>query len=121
MSPDDRQHHNAQTVEINLSDVAGRAVVIFNISGNGATQMLYPLGTDASPVRSNNLRIPLRIREPFGAEQVIAITSEQRIPDLEQVLTQLDGRRLPGHVIKILQRSLPPDARIGSVGFFTAP
>lgn len=121
MSPDDRQHHNAQTVEINLSDVAGRAVVIFNISGNGATQMLYPLGTDASPVRSNNLRVPLRINEPFGAEQVIAITSEQRIPDLEQVLTQLNGRRLPGHVIKILQRSLPPDARIGSVGFFTAP
>ncbi|MGN6310114.1 MAG: caspase family protein [Xanthobacteraceae bacterium] len=121
MSPDDRQHHNAQTVEINLSDVAGRAVVLFNISGNGATQMLYPLGTDASPVRSNNLRVPLRIGEPFGAEQVIAITSEQRIPDLEQVLAQLNGRRLPGHVIKILQRSLPPDARIGSVGFFTAP
>lgn len=121
MSPDDRQHHNAQTVEINLSDVAGRAVVLFNISGNGATQMLYPLGTDASPVRSNNLRVPLRINEPFGAEQVIAITSDQRIPDLEQVLTQLNGRRLPGHVIKILQRSLPPDARIGSVGFFTAP
>lgn len=121
MSPDDRQHHNAQTVEINLSDVAGRAVVLFNISGNGATQMLYPLGTDASPVRSNNLRVPLRIGEPFGAEQVIAITSDQRIPDLEQVLSQLNGRRLPGHVIKILQRSLPPDARIGSVGFFTAP
>jgi hypothetical protein len=121
ISPDDRQQRNGQTVEINLSDVAGRAVVLFNISGDGATQMLYPLGTDASPVGSTNLRLSLRVREPFGAEQVVAITSNQRISDLEQVLSQLNGRRLPGQVIKSLQRFLPPDARIGSVGFFSAP
>jgi Caspase domain len=121
ISPDDRQQRNGQTVEINLSDVAGRAVVLFNISGDGATQMLYPLGTDASPVGSTNLRLSLRVREPFGAEQVVAITSNQRISDLEQVLSQLNGRRLPGQAIKSLQRFLPPDARIGSVGFFSAP
>ena len=121
ISPDDRLQRNGKTVEINLSDVAGRAVVLFNISGDGATQMLYPLGTDASPVGSTNLRLSLRVSEPFGAEQVVAITSNQRIFDLEQVLSQLNGRRLPGQVIKSLQRFLPPDARIGSVGFFSAP
>ncbi|MBS0530481.1 MAG: caspase family protein [Proteobacteria bacterium] len=121
ISPDDRQHRSGQTVEVNLSDVAGRAVVLFNISGDGATQLLYPLGSDASPVGSKNLRLPLRVREPFGAEQIVAITSSQRMPDLEQVLAQLNGRRLPGQVIKSLQRSLPADARVGSVGFFSAP
>lgn len=121
VSPDDRQRRNGQTVEINLSDVAGRAVVLFNISGDGATQMLYPLGADASPVGPANLRLALRVREPFGAEQIVAITSNKRVSDLEQVLSQLNGRRLPGQVIKSLQRSLPPDARVGSIGFFSAP
>lgn len=121
ISPDDRRQRNNQTIEINLSDVAGRAVVLFNISGDGTTQLLYPLGSDASPVGTTNLRLPMRVREPFGAEQVVAITSSQRISDLEQVLSQLNGRRLPGQVIKSLQRTLPSDARIGSVGFFSAP
>jgi Caspase domain len=121
VAPDDRQHRNDQTVDIDLTGVIERAVVLFNVSGDGATQLLYPLGSDASPVRTNDLRLPLRVREPFGAEQVVAITSTQRMVDLEQVLGQLNGRRLPGQVIKSLQRFIPPDARIGSVGFFSAP
>jgi hypothetical protein len=35
-------------------------VVLFNVSGDGTIQMLYPIGSDASPVRSANLRLPLR-------------------------------------------------------------
>ena len=119
ISPDDRLHHNEQKVDIDLSDVAGRAVVLFNVSGDGTIQMLYPIGADASPVRSAELRLPLRVSEPFGAEQVVAVTSQQRLVDLEKVLQQLNRRRASGQVIKSLQRYMPADARIGSVGFFT--
>jgi hypothetical protein len=109
-------------IEIDLSDVAGRAVVLFNVSGDGTIQMLYPLGAaDVSPARSASLRLPLRVREPFGAEQVIAVTSQQRMPDLETMLLQLNRRHASGEVVKSLERYLPPDARIGSVGFFTLP
>jgi hypothetical protein len=121
VSPDDRLHNNGQTVDIDLSDVAGRAIVLFNVSGDGTIQMLYPIGADASPARSASLRLPLRVREPFGAEQVVAVTSEQRMPDLENVLQQLNRRRASGQVVKSLERYLPGDARIGSVGFFTVP
>ena len=119
VSPDDRLHHNDQKVDIDLSDVAGRAVVLFNVSGDGTIQMLYPIGADASPVRMANLRLPLRVSEPFGAEQVVAVTSQQRLVDLEKVLQQLNHRRASGQVIKSLERYMPADARIGSVGFFT--
>jgi len=119
VSPDDRLHHNDQKVDIDLSDVGGRAVVLFNVSGDGTIQMLYPIGSDASPVRSANLRLPLRVSEPFGAEQVVAVTSQQRLVDLEKVLQQLNHRRASGQVIKSLERYMPADARIGSVGFFT--
>ncbi len=121
VSPDDRLHNNGQMIEIELSDVAGRAVVLFNVSGDGTIQMLYPLGADVSPLRSASLRLPLRVREPFGAEQVIAVTSQQRMGELETMLLQLNRRHASGEVVKSLERYMPADARIGSVGFFTVP
>jgi hypothetical protein len=121
IAPDDRPHHNDSTVNIDLSEVAGRAVVLFNVSGDGTIQMLYPTGSDVSPVRSADLRIPLRVREPFGAEQVIAVTSQQRMVDFEKALQQVNQRRASGLVIKSLARTMPADARVGSVGFFTLP
>jgi hypothetical protein len=121
VSPDDRLHNNGQTVDIDLADVAGRAVVLFNVSGDGTIQMLYPIGSDASPARSADLRLPLRVRDPFGAEQIVAVTSQQRMPDLETMLQQLNRRHASGQVVKSLERYMPPDARIGSVGFFTVP
>ena len=121
ISPDDRLRHNEQTVNIDLSEVGGRAVVLFNVSGDGTIQMLYPIGADASPVRLANLRLPLRVREPFGAEQIVAVTSQQRMVDFEKALQQLNRRRASGQVIKSLERYMPADARVGSVGFFTVP
>ncbi|WP_407147001.1 caspase family protein [Bradyrhizobium sp. ORS 86] len=119
--PDDRQQRAGQTIEVDLSDVASRAVLLFNVSGDGTIQMLYPVGSDAALSRSASLRLPLRVGEPFGAEQVIAVTSQQRMADLETVLMQLNRRRASGQVIKSLERYLPADARIASIGFFSAP
>jgi len=41
--------------------------------------------------------------------------------DLETVLIQLNRRRASGQLIKSLERYLPADARIASIGFFSAP
>lgn len=119
--PDDRQQRAGQTVEVDLSDVASRSVLLFNVSGDGTIQLLYPVGSDASVARSASLRLPLRVGEPFGAEQIVAVTSQQRMVDLETVLTQLNRRRASGQIIKSLERYLPADARIASIGFFSAP
>lgn len=119
--PDDRQHHRGQKIEINLSDVGTRAVIIFNISGDGTVEMLYPLNSDPSPPKTSNLSLTFRVKEPYGAEQIIAITSGERMVELEKTFLQLDQRRAPGQIIKILQRFTLADARIGSIGFFTTP
>ncbi len=121
VAPDDTQHHNDEPVQIELTDVAGRAVMLFDISGDGTIQMLYPIGSDAAPTSAGSLRLPLRVREPFGAEQVVAISTTQRLTDLEQALIQLNRRKAPGQMIKVMAKYLPPDARVGSIGFFTAP
>lgn len=119
--PDDRQQRAGQTVEVDLSDVKSRAVLLFNVSGDGTIQLLYPVGSDAALARSASLRLPLRVGEPFGAEQIVAVTSQQRMVELETVLLQLNRRRASGQVIKSLERYLPADARIASIGFFSAP
>jgi uncharacterized caspase-like protein len=121
IAPDDAQHHNDEPVQIELNDVAGRSVILFDISGDGTIQMLYPIGSDAAPTQSGSLRLPLRVREPFGAEQIVAISTTQRLVDLEQALLQLNRRKAPGQMIKVMAKYLPPDARVGSIGMFTAP
>jgi hypothetical protein len=121
VAPDDSQHHNDDPVQIELSDVAGRAAILFDISGDGTIQMLYPIGSDAAPTQAGSLLLPLRVREPFGAEQVVAITSAQRVTELEQALLQLNRRKAPGQLIKIMAKYLPADARVGSIGLFTTP
>jgi len=121
VSPDDRLRRSYDLVNIQLSDVAGRSVLLFNVSGDGSVQMLYPTGNDSPAAKSAELRVPLRVREPFGAEQLVAVTSQQPMPDLGKMLAQLNRRRASGQLVKSLERYLPSDARIGSIGFFTAP
>lgn len=121
VGPDDAKFHNEQVVKIELSDLAGRALVLFDISGDGTIQMLYPVGSDDALRREATLQLPLRVREPFGAEQVVAITSTERMTGLEEGLLQLNLRKAPGQLIKIVTKLLPSDARVGSIGFYTAP
>ena len=115
----DEQHHNDDMVQVELSDVAQRSIVLVNVSGDGTIQLLYPLGTDQNTASS--FQISLRVREPFGADQVIAVTSTDRLPGLEQVVSELNRRRAPGALIKSMLRYMPADVRVGSIGIFTAP
>ena len=115
----DEQHHNDDMVQVELSDVAQRSIVLVNVSGDGTIQLLYPLGTDQNTASS--FQISLRVREPFGADQVIAVTSTDRLPELEQVVSELNRRRAPGALIKSMMRYMPADVRVGSIGIFTAP
>lgn len=121
VGPDDSLHRNQSQVQIELSNVAGRALVLFNIAGDGTVQMLYPVGKDQPILSSADFRFPVRVQEPFGADQIVAVTSAQRMTELEQVLAQLNRRRAATQVIKMMQRYAPRDARIGSTGLFTAP
>ena len=75
VAPDDSLHRADHTVQIELSEVSGRALVLFNIAGDGTIQMLYPVGSDAPSISTADYRFPVRVREPFGADQIVAITS----------------------------------------------
>ena len=121
IAPNDSLHRDQSQVQVELADLAGRSLIMFNIAGDGTVQLLYPIGSDAPVVRSATLSFPVRVRAPFGADQVVAITSGDRMKELEQVVAQLERRRSAAQMIRMIQRYAPRDARIGSVGLFTAP
>jgi hypothetical protein len=121
VGPDDSLHHKASLVHVDMTDVAGRALILFNIAGDGTVQMLYPVGSDPAVVRTAEFSFPVRVREPFGSDQLIAVTSQQRMTALEQAVKGLDRRRSAVQMVNMIKRYAPGDARIGSAGLFTAP
>ena len=117
----DEQHHNDDVVQVELSDVAQRSIVLFNISGDGTVQLLYPLVPSPAQNDASIFRISLRVRGPFGADQIVAVTSPERLSDFEQIVAGLNRRRASGALVKSMLRYLPANTRIGSIGIFTAP
>ena len=61
------------------------------------------------------------MRDPFGADQVLAITSGAPMDGLVTALRELDKRRSAGRLFDVIRRFQPPDARLGLVGLFTVP
>jgi hypothetical protein len=121
VAPNDQLHRKDARVAVEISGVAGRMLIAFNIAGDGTVQALYPVGTDSPLVANAEYRMPVRVQEPFGADQVVAITAGRRMEALEQALKQLNQRRSAVQMLQMVQQYAPADARIGSVGLFTAP
>ncbi len=121
VAPDDSLHRNASVVQIEIAEVAGRALILFDIAGDGTVQMLYPIGSDPHVLPTDEYSFPVRVRKPFGSDQLVAITSQQRMAALEQALHELDNRRSAVQMVNMIKRYTPADARIGSAGLFTAP
>jgi hypothetical protein len=121
VKPDDKVHHDNKKVVVEISGVQGRALVLFNLASDGTVQMLYPVRDDPAILDTSFYRLPVVVRAPYGADQVVAITSQQRMLSLEQALRQLDGRRAGPQAVRVVERYAPRDSRVGSVGLFSAP
>jgi Caspase domain len=119
--PDDRVHRRDGHIDIQVSGMAQRSLLMFNIAGDGTVQALYPIGSDARVITTPDYKFQVRVSEPFGADQVVAVSSTQRLGDLEEALRKMSQRRTAVEVFKLVERYAPPDARIGAASFYTAP
>ncbi len=109
-----------ERVEITIGGVAGRNLLLFDLTGDGVLQLLYPLASDPPVVQSSDYRLSVVAGEPFGADQIVAIASTRPMPQLEQALRQLDRLRNPAKVIDIVSQFSNGEAQLGTVGIFTA-
>jgi uncharacterized caspase-like protein len=119
--PDSGVHHSGSRVEVAVDALAGRSLLLFNIAGDGTVQLLYPTGNDPKLMESTSFQLPIEVREPFGADQIVAVTASRHKPDLELALVLSRDRRASAQVLNRLARANDPSLRVGSVGVFTAP
>ena len=121
IAPDDRLQHRGQRISVELSDVAGQSIVVFDVSGDGTIQLLYPIWSDAERAPTARLNLPVRVTAPFGSEQVVAITSASPLVDLKDAIGKMNGTRATDLLVKTMLRYMPQDSRVGSVSFYTQP
>lgn len=119
--PSDKVYSRDSRIEVQVSGVAQRSLLLFNIAGDGTVQALYPIGSDQPIVTTPDFKFSVVVREPFGSDQVVAVTSAQRLSDLEQVLKVWNQQRTPVEVYRLVERYAPPDARIGATSLYTSP
>jgi hypothetical protein len=121
--PNDALHRKGEgeQVEIAIHGLAGRSLIVFNIAGDGTLQFIYPRDGDPPFIQNSEYRIKLQVREPYGADRVVSLSSTQRQTELEQAIRQLDRRRNPLKISQLVDHYDNPDLRVGLIGLFTAP
>jgi hypothetical protein len=119
--PDDNIHRRASRLDVQVSGVSQRSLLLFNSAGDGTVQSLYPIGSDPTVIPTADYKFPVLVGEPFGSDQVVAITSSQRLGDLEQALKKMSQKRASVEVYKLVERYAPSDARIGVTNLYTSP
>jgi hypothetical protein len=119
--PSDRVHSRGSRIEVQVSGVAQRSLLLFNLTGDGTVQVLYPIGSDPRVLSTPDYKFLVVVGEPFGADQVVAVTSDQPLNDLEQVLKAINQQFAAVEVYRSVERYAPPDARIGAASLYTVP
>ncbi len=113
--------HNGDKVEIDVENVANRALILFNIAGDGTVQALYPLGSDPRVLDTKTYHLTVQMREPFGSDTLVAITAPQPMDRLEQGFRQISHFRSAGQALRLIEASAPADIRIGLASLSSAP
>lgn len=123
--PNDKLHHDKEIIALEARGVEGKYAVIFNVSGNGTVQFLYPKPEeqDSDRVKSATWRLPVKVGKPFGADTVIVTVSDQPLGSLADDLKQLDDRPAALAAMQLVHKFLPQTAatRVGFASIFTAP
>jgi hypothetical protein len=121
MLPNDGLHRAGERVEVEIKGVRNRALTLFNIAGDGTIQLLYPAPGEPAVLQSDTFKLQVQVVGPYGADQLVAVSSGQPLLEFQQELLLLGRRRAPSRVLDLLDRTSGPTASIGAVGLFTAP
>jgi hypothetical protein len=126
MSPSvasDRTHSRGTHLSLVVTGRRYPYFALFNITGNGTVQFLYPLTERNDPPRIEPeapYKLPLDVSAPFGADHLVAVASAHELSDLLTPLRKLNGRKEAALAVKELARSFSiTQMRVGTQGVFT--
>ena len=122
----DRKYREGEIVEFRLRSDHHRNVILFNLAYDGTVQLVAPLKTGSDGLFSGKLRLrqrvkfTIRVEPPFGADNLIAITTPDELLHLHRFISANDGKRIAGALAERLSEMLANiEFGMNSVGLFT--
>jgi hypothetical protein len=107
--------------EIIAAGVRDRYLTVFNLAADGTVQMLFPTGRREPRIDADEWSYGPRVEKPFGADEVVAVTTTQPATDLVKWLKDHNQKRDAALVPGELARLVATDRflRVGTVGLYT--
>jgi hypothetical protein len=120
-SPDDGIQPEGTEIEFTVAGVEGKYLTIFDLTATGSIHFLWPTGpADADPVAEEALSLPAEVVPPFGADNLVVLSTDAPPTSLREKLRQLDGGRDPAALIEGMQAAVAGQPyEIGIQAFFT--
>jgi hypothetical protein len=121
--PNDGTHRRGEEIRFEIDEIQLPYLVMFSISGDGTIHFHYPLHADPEQIAVDEpVSISLEVTPPFGADHIIAVTSDRRLSDLSGQLNGLDGRQEPRRAAEAVLGAIRHGrTQLGIQGLFTAP
>ena len=119
-----RRYTTGDAPTLEAQDVSGRYLVVLDVAADGRLQVVWPEETRHLPVPRETWSGKPDVIEPYGADYVVAVTSETELRDFLDWLNTNDNKlpsvaaQLPAWLRKIQSRD--PTSRIGAVALYTA-
>lgn len=120
LSPEERQFRTGQSVDVQVGDVGGRGVAVFGVAGDGTVALLYPTKTEPA-LATGDVSFEVEVGEPFGTDQIVAISASKPLDDFIASLRRLDRRKAAGEVLGLIDRFQPGEIKVGTTGVSTQP
>lgn len=121
-------HHAGKKLNIVLSGHEHANLTLFNLAVDGTVQFLVPWPSDPNPAYhgpidpDGTFKFNLKVRPPYGADHLVALTSPEEMESLHADLLKLDGKKAAGELRRIIADHLKQATyQLGTVGLFTAP
>lgn len=116
LSPEATILCNGSRVALTVGETSFPHVVIFALAGNGLVQYDYvgPYGGEGRRT-PHGWEIQFRIDQPFGADYMIVIATDQPVPQLEKAIKDLDERKAPLEIYRTAVEALKGRAYAMSV------
>jgi hypothetical protein len=121
LSDSSRPLRGGQQIELDVPDVGRRSLLVAVISGDGTVQLLYPIGSDPRSLDVPTYKLDMQVREPYGTDIFLAVSSAQPADMLEQGIRQLSHYRSAIELVDLLKNAAPPDARVGLLSLVSRP
>ena len=119
----DREHRVGESVVLEFNhrrNGNGDYFVLFNLAGNGAMQLLYPLSDADSPeIATLPFSIELDVSEPVGRDDLVSVFCRQDPVELKRVLADSNNRGAPDP-LGLMHQLTAADCQVNRLASFSA-